>query len=55
MQLQTMYSTIDGPVATLMLNRPDVLNCADGFTFSLSTLRASASRIERARPSRSLN
>ena len=29
MQLQTMYSTIDGPVATLMLNRPDVLNCAD--------------------------
>jgi enoyl-CoA hydratase/carnithine racemase len=29
MQLETMYSTIDGRVATLMLNRPHVLNCAD--------------------------
>ena len=29
MQLETMYSTIDGPVATLTLNRPHVLNCAN--------------------------
>ena len=29
MQLKTMYSTVDGRVATLMLNRPDVLNCAN--------------------------
>lgn len=29
MQLETMYSTVDDRVATLMLNRPDVLNCAN--------------------------
>jgi enoyl-CoA hydratase/carnithine racemase len=29
MQLETMYSEIDGAVATLMLNRPQVLNCAN--------------------------
>ena len=29
MQLETMYSEIDGRVATLTLNRPQVLNCAD--------------------------
>jgi enoyl-CoA hydratase/carnithine racemase len=29
MQLETMYSTVDGQVATLMLNRPHVLNCAN--------------------------
>jgi len=29
MQLETMYSEVEGHVATLMLNRPHVLNCAD--------------------------
>jgi enoyl-CoA hydratase/carnithine racemase len=29
MQLETMYSTVDDRVATLMLNRPGVLNCAN--------------------------
>ena len=29
MQLDTMYSTVNGPVATLTLNRPEVLNCAN--------------------------
>src|SRR5262245_1675857 len=29
MQLETMYATIDGSVATLVLNRPHVLNCAN--------------------------
>lgn len=29
MQLETMYTTIDGAVATLTLNRPHVLNCAN--------------------------
>lgn len=29
MQLETMYSQADGPVATLVLNRPQVLNCAN--------------------------
>lgn len=29
MQLETMYSEIDDRVATLVLNRPDVLNCAN--------------------------
>src|SRR5215470_10136213 len=29
MQLETMYSEIEGRVATLTLNRPQVLNCAD--------------------------
>lgn len=29
MQLETMYSTVDGRVATVMLNRPSVLNCAN--------------------------
>ena len=29
MQLETMYSEIDGRVATLVLNRPSVLNCAN--------------------------
>ncbi|HJZ72612.1 MAG TPA: enoyl-CoA hydratase/isomerase family protein [Vicinamibacterales bacterium] len=29
MQLETMYSTIDGALATLVLNRPHVLNCAN--------------------------
>jgi enoyl-CoA hydratase/carnithine racemase len=28
-QLETMYSQVDGPVATLVLNRPQVLNCAN--------------------------
>jgi enoyl-CoA hydratase/carnithine racemase len=28
-QLDTMYSAVDGPVATLVLNRPEVLNCAN--------------------------
>jgi enoyl-CoA hydratase/carnithine racemase len=28
-QLDTMYSTVDGRVATLVLNRPHVLNCAN--------------------------
>src|SRR5262245_5922659 len=28
-QLDTMYSTVNGPVATLTLHRPDVLNCAN--------------------------
>jgi phenylacetate-CoA ligase len=28
-QLETMYSEVDGQVATLTLNRPDVLNCAN--------------------------
>ena len=28
-QLETMYSSVDGRVATLVLNRPDVLNCAN--------------------------
>jgi 1,4-dihydroxy-2-naphthoyl-CoA synthase len=28
-QLETMYSQADGPVATLVLNRPQVLNCAN--------------------------
>jgi enoyl-CoA hydratase/carnithine racemase len=28
-QLETMYSEIEGPVATLVLNRPEVLNCAN--------------------------
>lgn len=29
MQLETMYSTVDDRVATVMLNRPHVLNCAN--------------------------
>ena len=29
MQLETMYSTVDDRVATVMLNRPNVLNCAN--------------------------
>lgn len=29
MQLETMYSAVDGQVATVMLNRPHVLNCAN--------------------------
>jgi len=29
MQLETMYSAVDEHVATLMLNRPEVLNCAN--------------------------
>ena len=29
MQLETMYSTVDDRVATVMLNRPRVLNCAN--------------------------
>jgi hypothetical protein len=29
MQLETMYSECDGEAATLMLNRPQVLNCAN--------------------------
>ncbi len=29
MQLETMYSQLDDRVATLVLNRPDVLNCAN--------------------------
>jgi len=29
MHLDTMFCTRDGPVATLVLNRPDVLNCAN--------------------------
>ena len=29
MQLETMYSTVDGQVATVTLNRPHVLNCAN--------------------------
>jgi len=29
MHLETMYSSIDDRVATLMLNRPEVLNCAN--------------------------
>ncbi|HMF95816.1 MAG TPA: enoyl-CoA hydratase/isomerase family protein [Vicinamibacterales bacterium] len=29
MQLETMYSTIDGAAAALVLNRPHVLNCAN--------------------------
>jgi enoyl-CoA hydratase/carnithine racemase len=29
MQLETMYSEVAGPVATLTLNRPRVLNCAN--------------------------
>jgi enoyl-CoA hydratase/carnithine racemase len=29
MQLETMYSAVEGRVATLVLNRPDVLNCAN--------------------------
>ena len=29
MQLETMYSTVDDRVATLVLNRPHVLNCAN--------------------------
>lgn len=29
MQLDTMYSTVSGTVATLTLNRPQVLNCAN--------------------------
>ena len=29
MDLATMYSTVDGAVATVTLNRPDVLNCAN--------------------------
>jgi len=29
MELATMYSTIEGAVATLVLNRPHVLNCAN--------------------------
>jgi len=28
-QLETMYSTVDDAVATITLNRPDVLNCAN--------------------------
>jgi enoyl-CoA hydratase/carnithine racemase len=29
MNLETMYSQIDGHVATIVLNRPEVLNCAN--------------------------
>ena len=29
MQLETMYSELDGAVATIVLNRPQVLNCAN--------------------------
>src|SRR5438876_2595959 len=29
LQLETMYSTVDDRVATLVLNRPHVLNCAN--------------------------
>ena len=29
MQLETMYSSLDDRVATIVLNRPDVLNCAN--------------------------
>ncbi len=29
MKLETMYSTVDDRVATVVLNRPDVLNCAN--------------------------
>ena len=29
MQLETMYSTVDDRVATVVLNRPEVLNCAN--------------------------
>src|SRR6266508_4443507 len=39
MQLETMYSEIDGRVANLVLNRPDVLNCANGqWARNLNTL-----------------
>jgi enoyl-CoA hydratase/carnithine racemase len=29
MQLETMYSIVEGRLATIVLNRPDVLNCAN--------------------------
>jgi enoyl-CoA hydratase len=46
-QLETMYSTVEDGVATVVLNRPDVLNCADerwirDFQTILDDLRARA-------------
>ena len=39
MQLETMYSSVDGQVATLMLNRPEVLNSAnEQWALNLNTL-----------------
>jgi enoyl-CoA hydratase/carnithine racemase len=39
MQLETMYSTADDRVATVVLNRPDVLNCAnEQWTCDFNTL-----------------
>jgi enoyl-CoA hydratase/carnithine racemase len=39
MQLETMYSSVDEHVATLMLNRPEVLNCAnEQWALDLNTL-----------------
>ena len=56
MQLETMYSTVDeARVATLMLNRPHVLNCAnEQWARDLNTLVDDlATRREAARRRRS--
>jgi enoyl-CoA hydratase len=39
MHLETMYSSVEDKVATLMLNRPEVLNCAnEQWALDLNTL-----------------
>jgi enoyl-CoA hydratase/carnithine racemase len=49
-QLETMYSTIDDRVATVVLNRPDVLNCAnEQWARDLNTLVDDITTHERVR------
>jgi enoyl-CoA hydratase/carnithine racemase len=49
-QLETMYSAIEGHVATIVLNRPDVLNCAnEQWARDLNTLVDNLATIDRIR------
>jgi enoyl-CoA hydratase/carnithine racemase len=50
MQLETMYSHVDGPVATVVLNRPEVLNCAnEQWARDLNTLADDLATLEQLR------
>jgi enoyl-CoA hydratase len=50
LQLETMYSTVDDRVATLVLNRPHVLNCAnEQWVRDLNTLVDDLARNDRLR------